>query len=166
MLSPRAALAILLAPFAIFTFDWALRDSPPDRMPCADAGPRAVREAWVSGVAPAALITGCVCLVVLMRLSAHDRGGRAGAPTLAAVVAWLALAIAWWLGGEAWPLILWVAIAYVLTIPALFVVVGLIAVILARDSWGAVRVLAWLCAVVLVPGLVAWVEAWNADFYC
>jgi hypothetical protein len=141
-LGQRAVVAILLAPFAICMIDWALRDS----------------DDWDAGLAPAAFATGCVCLVVILRLSAEERGGRAGALTLVAVATWLALAVAWWAGGMSTPVYLWAAMSYLLLFPSLFAVVALIAVILARRSWAAVRGLAWLCAIVLVPGLVCVVE--------
>jgi hypothetical protein len=69
MLSPRAALAIVLAPFVVVGLDFSLRDS----------GTR------LAGLAPAAFVTGCICLTVIVRISAFRRGGRAGRWTLVAI---------------------------------------------------------------------------------
>jgi hypothetical protein len=85
MLSQRAALAILLAPFALMTLEWSLREQP--SVPCGDPGTGPIRQDWLAGLAPAAFLTGCVYL-------------------------------------------------------------------------------AWLCAVVLIPGLVAVVEYWGVEFMC
>lgn len=162
----RAVTAILLAPFAILALEWGLRLQPSERMPCAEAGPPGVRAAWVAGVAPAAFLAGCVCLAVILRISAQRRGGRPGAATLVAIAVWLALAVSWWSGGRSSPMTLLAALAYALLIPSLIVVATLVVLIVARPSWTTVTGLAWLCAIVLVPGFVAVVETWNADFYC
>jgi hypothetical protein len=162
MLSQRAALAIVLAPFAIAMLEWSQREAP--SVPC--GGPSTGQEDWLAGLAPAAFATGCICLWVAIRVSAHRRGGRAGVPTLAASAGWLVAAMAWWIEGEASPVSLYALLAYVLLLAAVPAAVTLIAAILIRPSWPIVAGLAWLCAVVLVPGLVAVVDNWGVDFVC
>jgi hypothetical protein len=161
VLSPRAAAAILLAPFVIAAVDWSRREPPHE--PC---GQTVAKDEWLSGLAPAAFLTGCVCLTVAVRVSAADRGGRAGTPTLAFVAGWLAGAIAWWSGGAGSPIALWAGIAYLLLIPAVPAVLMLLVMIELRRLWIDVRALAWLCAFVLVPGGVAVIDSWGTDFYC
>jgi hypothetical protein len=148
MLSERAALAILLAPFALLGLEWSQREAP--SVPCG-AFEDPAREAWLSGLAPAAFVTGCICLVVVLKISA-------GTPTLIAVAAWLAFAAWWWIVGEASLVSQWAFFAYLLLLPGIPFAVALIAAILIRPSWTLVRVLAWLCAVVLVPGLVGVID--------
>jgi hypothetical protein len=161
MLSPRAATAILVAPFVIAAVDWSRREAP--SVPCGES--RATEE-WLSGLAPAAFLTGVVCLVVAVRISALHRAGRAGVPTLAAAAAWLVCAAAWWVGGEGSPLSTWAALAYLLLIPGVPAALTLIVAIAIRPAWGLVTTLAWLCAIVLVPGGVAVVETWGVDYIC
>jgi hypothetical protein len=80
--------------------------------------------------------------------------------------AWLVTAAWWWIAGEASLVSQWAFFAYLLLLPGIPVAVALIAAILIRPSWMLVRVLAWLCAVVLVPGLVGVVDNWGVDFVC
>ena len=156
MLTQRAALAILLAPFALLTLEWSQREQP--SVPCG-AFEDPARAAWLSGVAPAAFVTGCICLVVVLKISA-------GTPTLIAVAAWLACAAWWWIVGDAALVSTWAFFAYLLLLPGIPVAVGLSAAILVHPSWTLVRVLAWLCAIVLVPGLVGVLDNWGVDFLC
>ena len=156
MLSQRTALAILLAPFALLTLEWSQREEP--YVPCG-ALEEPGREAWLAGLAPAAFVTGCICLVVVLKISA-------GTSTLIAVAAWLMAAAWWWIVGEASLVSQWAFFAYLLLLPGIPVAVALSAAILIRPSWTLVRVLAWLCAVVLVPGLVGVLDNWGVDFLC
>jgi hypothetical protein len=156
----RAVTAILLAPFAILALEWGQRERPYEEARCVETD--AVREAWVDGVAPAAFVTGCICLVVVLRLSAARRQGRPGAATLTATGLWLALAIGWWAAGEESPVALWSLIALFLAIPALLVP----AVTAIRPSRAAVTALAWVGATVFVPAFVALVETTGTDFSC
>ncbi len=142
----RAVTAILLAPFAILALEWGQRERPYEEARCVETD--AVREAWVDGVAPAAFVTGCICLVVVLRLSAARRQGRPGAATLTATGLWLALAIAWWAGGEEPPALL---------VPAVTAI---------RPSRAAVTALAWAGATMFVPAFVALVETTGTDFSC
>ena len=159
MLGRRAVPAILLAPFAILGLDWSLREAPPA---CSqDSG------AWLAGLAPAAFVTGCISLTVAVRISAARRGGWAGPWTLAACATWLVLAASWWIGGGSSPVSTWALLASVLLLPGLPAALTLAAVATARASWTPVTALAWLCAVVLVPGFVVVIEGWGGvDLYC
>ena len=159
MLAQRAVPAILLAPFAILGLDWSLREAPPA---CSeDTG------AWLAGLAPAAFVTGCISLTVAVRISSLRRGGRAGPWTLAASAIWLALAASWWIGGRSSPVSTWAFVASVLLLPGVPAALILAAVAIVRSSWTPVMVLAWLCAVVLVPGFVVVIEGWGGvDMYC
>jgi hypothetical protein len=145
MLSPRAALAILLAPFVVLGLDWSIRDS----------------GARLAGLAPAAFVTGCICLTVIVRISAFQRGGRAGRWTLVASAMWLVLATAWWIGGRDSPVTMWAIVAYLLLLPGVPAACTLVAVTLVRPSWSLVMAVAWLCAAVLVPGFVVVIEIWD-----
>jgi hypothetical protein len=152
---------MLLAPFVIAAVDWSRREAP--SVACGESDPR---EEWLSGLAPAAFLTGFVCLVVAVRISAMQRDGRAGVATLATAAAWLVAAFSWWIAGEASPVSTWALFAYLLLFPAVPAAVALIAAILIRPSWPLVTSLAWLAAIVLVPGLVALVDNWGVDFIC
>ena len=142
MLGQRAVVGILVAPFAILAFDWSLRDT----------GNR------LAGLAPAAFVTGCICLTVAVRVSAFRRGGRAGRWTLVASAIWLALAATWWIGGLDSPVWMWAIVACLLLLPGVPAAWTLVAITLVRPSWRLVTALAWLCAVVLVPGFVVVIE--------
>jgi hypothetical protein len=138
----RAVATLLLAPFAVLILDWALRD------PCADD--------WEAGLAPAAFVTGAICVVVVLRISARD--GRAGTPTFVASGLWLVAAATWWTGGRSTPMFLWAfasLVALVVVVPAAAV---LVVATWVRPSWRRVSALAWIGAVALVPALVAVVE--------
>jgi hypothetical protein len=158
VLGPRAVVAILVAPFAILGLDWSLREAPPA---CEDT------DAWLAGLAPAAFATGCICLTVAVRISAFRRAGGAGVWTLAASAIWLALAASWWIGGRSSPVSLWALVASVLLLPGVPAALTLSAVVLVRPSWTLVAALAWLSAIVLVPGFVVVIESWGGvDLYC
>jgi hypothetical protein len=146
VLGPRAVSAILLAPFVVLGVDWSLREGG-DRL---------------AGLAPAAFATGCICLTVAVRISAFGRGGRAGRWTLVASAIWLAIAATWWIGGQDSPVWMWAIVAYLLLVPGVPVAWALVAITLVRPSWKLVTALAWLCAVVLVPGFVVVIEFWDA----
>lgn len=161
MLSPRGATGILLAPFVIAAVDWSRREAP--SVACGVSDPR---EEWLSGLAPAAFLTGVVCLVIAVRISAMQRDGRAGAPTLAASVTWLVCAVAWWLDGSDSPVTMWAVLAYLLLIPGVPAALALVVATMIRPSWKLVTGLAWLCAAVLVPGLIVVVDGWGVDFIC
>jgi hypothetical protein len=104
---------------------------------------------------------------VIVRISAFRRGGRAGGWTLAASAIWLALAASWWIGGRSSPVSLWAFAASVLLLPGVPGVLTLSAVVVARPSWTLVTALAWLGAIVLVPGFVVVIESWGGvDLYC
>jgi len=160
-LGPRAATAILLAPFVIAAVDWSRREAP--SVACGETDPR---EEWLSGLAPAAFLTGVVCLVVAVRVSAMQRDGRSGVPTLVGAATWLVCAVAWWVGGDETPVSWWAVIAYLLLIPGVPAALTLVAAIAIRPSWKLVTGLAWLCAIVIVPGLVAVVDSWGVDYIC
>jgi hypothetical protein len=151
----RAVTAILLAPFAILALEWSLREAPPS---CADD------DAWLAGLAPAAFVTGCICLTVQLRVSALRRGGRAGPATLTGAALWLVLAVVWWAGGS---LYLLPVVPYLLLLPAVPAVATLAAINFVRPTWTIVTAIAWLGAFVLVPGGVVVVETWGGvNFYC
>jgi hypothetical protein len=150
----RAVTALLLAPFAVLALEWSLRETPPA---CGDD------DGWIAGLAPAAFVTGCICLTVVLRVSALRHAGRAGPTTLAGAALWLALAVTWWAGGSLYLLPL---AAYLLLLPAVPAVATLAAINLVRPSWTIVSAIGWLGAFVLVPGGVVVVETWHADFYC
>jgi hypothetical protein len=137
--------AILLTPFAVLGLDISLRASG-DRL---------------AGLAPAAFVTGCICITVAVRISAFRRGGRAGRWTLVASAIWLALAAAWWADGHDSPVVMWAVVAYLLLLPGVPATWTLVAITLVRPSWKLVSALAWVCAVVLVPGFVVVVEIWD-----
>ena len=159
MLIQRAVVSILLAPFVVLGLDWSLREAPPV---CSDN-----TDVWLAGLAPASFATGCICLTVAVRISAFRRGGRAGRRTLAAAAIWLALAAWWWIDGRSSPVYLWAGAAYVLLLPGVPAVLSLAVVALVRASWTMVTTLAWLCAVVLVPGFVVVIEVWGGVYmYC
>jgi hypothetical protein len=160
VLSPRGATAIPLAPFVIAAVDWSRREAP--SVACGETD---AREEWLSGLAPAAFLTGVVCLVIAVRISAMDRD-RAGAPTLVASAAWLVCAAAWWLGGPDSPVTMWAALAYLLLIPGVPAALALVAATMIRPSWQLVTGLAWLCAIVIVPGMVVVVDSWGVDYIC
>ena len=62
---------------------------------------------------------------------------------------------------------LWALISYVLLLVAVPAIATLAALIALRPSWALVRGLAWLSAVVVVPGGVAVVETWGGlDLGC
>ena len=124
-------------------------------MPCGEAPD----PAWTSGVAPAAFVTGCICLAVALRTSPR-------LPTQAAAAAWLATAAAWWIEGETSPVVLWAAITYFLLIPVAPVVLTILVAVVLRPSWSLVTGLAWLGAIVLVPAFVGVVEMSGSDFKC
>ena len=46
-------------------------------------------------------------------------------------------------------------------VPAILAVLGLFGLNFWRPSWSLVTGLAWLCAVVLVPGFVVVIEIWD-----
>ena len=75
-------------------------------------------------------------------------------------------AVWWWIAGEDSPVSWWAVLAYFLLLPGVPAAVALTAAILIRPSWPLVTSLAWLCAVVLIPGLVAVVDYWGVDFVC
>jgi hypothetical protein len=158
VLIQRAVVAILLAPFLVLGLDWSLREAPPA---CQNTG------AWEAGLAPAAFATGCISLTVAVRISAFRRGGRAGRLTLAACAIWLALAAEWWIEGRSSPVSNWALAASLLLLPGVPAALTLAGLALVRRSWSVVTTLAWLCAIVLVPGFVVVIESWGGvDLYC
>ena len=67
------------------TLEWSLREKP--SVPCGDPGTDPIRQDWLAGLAPAAFLTGCVCLIVAVRVSALQLGGRASVrPAVAAAL--------------------------------------------------------------------------------
>jgi hypothetical protein len=153
VLSPRGAAAILVAPFAVLALEWSTRELP--EVPCGNPPD----PAWTSGVSAAAFITGCVCLTVAVRIRPH-------LPTVAAAGAWVVAALTWWVEGESSPLSLWAGIAYLLLVPVVPMVLVTLVAIALRPSWTPVSLLAWVGAIVLVPGFLGVIDMAGSDFKC
>jgi hypothetical protein len=166
---PLAALAVLALPFVVLVLVWALREPPSD--PClrnafSDDDP----DAWLAGLAPAAFAAGCYCAALIFWLSGRTRGGEPSRLTVATVAAGLAAGGVWWAGGGTVGFMLvWPVLAFVLLIPSVILVPGLILAIVVspeQRAWAILRALAWWSALVLIPGFVVAVDMWHVRLHC
>jgi hypothetical protein len=168
--APWAALAALVLPFAGAAAVWASRTAPYEHVDCANAGPPAVRAAWLAGLEPVAFALACVCVAVAVWAGTaidRRRGPLIGGALTLLAGAW------WWATGAGSPAAWAGLVAGLLGIVLAPVAVGWIVLIVWRlahgdhgRAWRSIHRVAVIGAVALVPLFVVEVGSWGFDVYC
>ena len=160
---PQLAAVALTACYAVLAVVWLGREPPYEEVECSVAGPPAVRDAWISGAAPAAYAVALFSAALALWAGNFNRRDRIAQ----AIV--LALGALWWATGTATPLWYWSLVALFGVMVSVFVVPLLLVHRVRTKGQEAKRglhALAWWSTVVLAPAFVALITGWESDPFC